>query len=87
MGTYAKYYNITEKENTVSFEDFQNFNQSNLDCKTSRVITSDGVYSCPALVNDPRGKLGENIKDAEKNVYLETQTCYDCIKRTDRLFG
>ena len=87
IGNYAKYYNISEKETNVSYCDLENFDLNKLDCKSSRVITTDGVYCCPALVNDPRGRLGEKLEDAEKNVYLETQTCCDCIKRTDKLFG
>ncbi len=87
IGNYAKYYNITDNSQSVSFEDLDNFDINNLDCKTSRVITNDGVYSCPALVNDPRGRLGESISDASDSVYLETQTCYECIKRHDNLFG
>ena len=87
MGNYAKYYNMSNETSNVSFEDLKNFDMNILDCKTSRVISIDGVYSCPALVNDPRGKLGDNLNAAVKNVYLETQTCYNCVKRNDRLFG
>ena len=58
-----------------------------LDCKKSRVQSINGVFSCPALVNDPRGKLGDNLDDASKRVYLETPICYNCINRTDKLFS
>ncbi|MCR4881153.1 MAG: radical SAM protein [bacterium] len=87
MGTYSKYYNISDKTNTVTYEDLIDFDMEILDCKTSRVISSDGIYSCPALVNDPRGRLGEKLEDSSRNVYLETQTCYDCVNRQDGLFG
>jgi len=87
MGHYAKYYYLSNAENHVTFQDIEDFNQDHLDCKNSRVLTINGIYSCPALVNDPRGKLGENLSSFAQNVYLETQTCYDCIKRNDKLFG
>ena len=86
MGNYAKYYNISETKKHVTFDDIQNFDMDILDCKNSRVMTIDGIYSCPALVNDPRGKLGEELYDAATKVYLETQTCFDCISRRDKLF-
>ncbi len=87
MGNYAKYYNISEIHKHVTFEDIKNFDMEILDCKNSRVVTINGIYSCPALVNDPRGKLGETLQDSSCNVYLETQTCFDCVKRQDKLFG
>ena len=87
MGNYAKYYNITEAKNHVSFDDIQKLDMEILDCKNSRVITINGIYSCPALINDPRGKLGEDLNDATNKVYLETQTCFDCVSRKDKLFG
>ena len=87
MGNYAKYYNISENVQNVTFDDMKNFNMEWLDCKNSRVVTIDGIYSCPALVNDPRGKLGNELSKASSDVYLETQTCYDCVSRKNKLFG
>ncbi len=87
MGNYSKYYNISEAQRHVGFEDIKNFDMEILDCKNSRVMTVNGIYSCPALVNDPRGRLGEDLNDSTNKVYLETQTCFDCISRKDKLFG
>jgi len=87
IGSYAKYHSFGAKEENVTFEDFNKIDIAMLDCKNSRVVTINGIYSCPALVNDPRGKLGDSLKDCVNNVYLETQTCYDCISMQDKLFG
>lgn len=87
MGNYAKYYHLSTQNNNVTFADLENFNEELLDCKSSRVLTINGIYSCPALVGDPRGKVGENISKSAKNVYLETPTCYNCISRKEKLFG
>ena len=87
MGNYAKYYGITETENLVTFDKLENFNCEFLDCKNSRVKSINGIFSCPALVNDPRGKLGEKLSDASKKMYLETPICYNCINREEKLFG
>ncbi len=87
IGSYSKYYNISDLKKTVTFNDLKDFNYENLDCKSSRVLTVNGVYSCPALVSDPRGRVGQTLSNSEKKVYLETETCYDCISRKEKLFG
>lgn len=87
MGTYAKYYHISDEEKQVTFDALNDFDIELLDCRNSRVLTVNGIYCCPALINDPRGRLGDNLTSFVKNVYLETQTCVDCLNRKDKLFG
>lgn len=87
LGTYAKYYHISDEEKQVTFDALNDFDIELLDCKNSRVLTINGIYCCPALINDPRGRLGDNLTSFVKNVYLETQTCVDCLNRKDKLFG
>ena len=72
---------LKEKEYTS-----EKFDLNLLDCKNSRVVTINGIYSCPALVNDPRGKIGEKLNDSSKKVYLETQVCANCVSRNEKLF-
>ena len=87
MGSYAKYYSISSTKNHVTFDDFEKFDIEKLDCQNARVLTIDGIYSCPALVNDPRGLSGRNIQDFSHKVYLETETCFECLSRNQKLFG
>ena len=87
MGSYAKYYNISDVKQIVSNEDIKDIDLNILDCKNSRVLTVNGIFSCPALINDPRGKMGESLSDSAKKVYLESETCADCIARKEKLFG
>ena len=87
MGNYAKYYNISDNSKNVTFADFENTVIERLDCHNSRVITINGIYSCPALVNDPRGKVGIQLPDSSEKVYLETETCCECLSRSTKLFG
>lgn len=54
----------------------------NLDCMSSRLFTKSGVYNCPALVNDYRGRCGANLCDFSKKCYLETEKCSLC-----KIFG
>lgn len=58
-----------------------------LDCQSGRILTAKGVYVCPFLANDHRGRCGTDFKDyAHKNV-LETDFCATCIKNEKQLFG
>lgn len=86
LGAYSKYYNISEEKQNVQYKDLENFDLNLLDCKNSRVVTINGIYSCPALINDPRGKIGEKLSDSSKKVYLETQVCTNCVARNEKLF-
>ena len=60
---------------------------SNLDCETGRILTSKGVYTCPFLANDHRGRCGSSFKDFAKKNVLETNFCTVCIKNETPLFG
>ena len=58
-----------------------------LDCEYGRILTSKGVYSCPFLANDYRGRCGSDFNDYSKNVPLETSFCQTCKKSKSELFG
>ncbi|MBE7709069.1 MAG: radical SAM protein [Cyanobacteria bacterium SIG32] len=58
-----------------------------LDCEYGRVLTTKGIYTCPFLANDHRGRSGSSFKDfADKNV-LETEYCTTCISNTKSMFA
>ncbi len=58
-----------------------------LDCEYGRVLTSKGIYSCPFLANDHRGRSGSSLKDYSKNCRLETNFCANCIKNINSYFS
>jgi len=60
---------------------------SNLDCQTGRVLTEKGVYVCPFLANDHRGRMGSNFNDFSKKMNLETDFCHSCSKNAGKVFG
>ena len=62
-------------------------NNNRLDCEYGRILTSKGVYSCPFLANDYRGRCGSNFADYSKNVPLETNFCQTCEKSNAQMFG
>lgn len=59
----------------------------NFDCKCSRVLTETGVYVCPFLANDHRGRMGADFKDFSRKMYLETDYCLTCAKNKNKMFS
>lgn len=86
-GEYSKNFEKYNENDIVTCESLQKVDFTRFDCANSRVIADNGVYSCPALVNEPRGKLGKSLSDSSKNVFLETNTCYTCQKNGINIFN
>ena len=59
----------------------------NLDCEYGRIITSKGVYACPFLANDHRGRCGTDFKDFSLKSVLETSYCNTCFQNKKQVFG
>lgn len=58
-----------------------------LDCAQGRILTDKGVYVCPFLANDHRGRMGASFKDFSKKMYLETDFCLTCARNKNKLFS
>ncbi len=58
-----------------------------LDCECGRILTAGGVYTCPFLANDYRGRCGGSFNDYTKKSSLETSFCKTCIKSGKQIFG
>lgn len=72
-------------KNSHSEPDISNW--QNLDCEYGRILTAKGVYSCPLLANDHRGRCGSDFSDYAKHNTLETSYCTTCMKNNDKMFG
>lgn len=57
------------------------------DCGAGRVLTANGVYACPFLANDHRGRMGSSLKDYSKKMYLETNFCLTCMSNKKKMFS
>ena len=73
-----------QKSNTQ--EDLQEIKGS-LDCENSRILTSKGIYTCPFLANDYRGRMGSDFSNYSKRIPLETNCCMTCIKNKEQMFA
>lgn len=80
-------FQINEYFDKYSKEDIIVEKISNIDCQTGRILTENGVYVCPFLANDHRGRMGADFKDYSKKVYLETPYCSVCSKNKEKMFS
>jgi len=74
----ASYPDYSNTENTSS--------SSATDCMYGRILTNKGIYSCPFLANDYRGRMGINFKDYSKTITAETDFCAICAANNDWIF-
>ena len=57
------------------------------DCRNGRILSAKGVYSCPFLANDYRGRCGSSFADYNKKCFLETEFCATCSKSSIPIFS
>lgn len=67
-------------------DDFE-LRSGDFDCKKGRVLTDKGIYVCPFLANDHRGRMGSDFKDFSRKMYLETGFCMTCTKNKNKIFS
>ncbi len=78
-----------EAERTGAYESWQRLRESDaleegdgawdhLQCSTSRMVTDQGVWVCPILVNEPSGRMGERLEDALGRYRLAQSACWTC---------
>jgi len=58
-----------------------------LDCEYGRILTTKGIYSCPFLANDHRGRCGSDFNDFAKKVSLDSLYCNTCLKNKRQVFA
>jgi MoaA/NifB/PqqE/SkfB family radical SAM enzyme len=49
-----------------------------LQCSNCRMVTDQGVWVCPILVNEPSGKMGETLADTLNAFPLSHPACWTC---------
>ena len=80
----------TDIQITVSHPDYndENFSKpsSKTDCQYGRILCQNGIYTCPFLANDYRGRTGSSFKDYSKTIMAETDFCATCSKNNNYIF-
>jgi AdoMet-dependent heme synthase len=62
----------------VTAELMAGYDQSQLICNHSRVITDKGVYVCPILLDAPEARLGDTLKEANRDFPMAHGACFTC---------
>lgn len=73
------------QNNEISVESVSK--DKDFDCMHSRILSKSGVYNCPQLLNDYRGRSGATLKDFSPKCYLETEKCQVCQNFGKRIFA
>ena len=81
----------TDLQINVSYPNFEDENFSkpaeNPDCKRGRILNVNGVYACPFLSGDYRGRAGSSFKDYAHSINAETDFCATCSANKKALFA
>ncbi len=64
----------------VTHEMMQEFDESQLICSHSRVVTDKGIAVCPILLEAPDAILGQSLDEATVPFALSHGACYTCFK-------
>lgn len=80
-------FTINEYFDKNSNDDIIDTEWDSLDCEYGRILTSKGIYSCPFLANDHRGRSGSTFIDFSDKTLLESPFCRTCIKNKKSMFS
>jgi sulfatase maturation enzyme AslB (radical SAM superfamily) len=67
-------------EERVTPEMMDGFDQNQLVCNHSRIVTDRGIYVCPILIEAPDARLGTNLEEALTAYPLRHHACYTCYQ-------
>lgn len=62
----------------VTEEHMLGFDPLKLQCSTSRMVTSRGVYVCPILIDAPDARMGRTIRETLRPFPLAHGACFTC---------
>jgi molybdenum cofactor biosynthesis enzyme MoaA len=62
----------------VTMEMMEGYDQGQLLCSSSRIVTAEGVHVCPILVDRPDSLMGQDLDDADRPFALSHDACYTC---------
>ena len=78
---------LLKKDSLSEIPSDTDFDNLKIECANSRTLTINGVFTCPLLSCDNRGKCGSDFNDYSQKSYLETTYCSQCIKHNNYLFS
>lgn len=69
-GGYESWQRLGEADAPASWDHLQ--------CNSCRMVTDQGVWVCPILVNEPGGRMGQTLLDSLGSFPLGYQACWTC---------
>jgi ubiquinone/menaquinone biosynthesis C-methylase UbiE/uncharacterized Fe-S cluster-containing radical SAM superfamily protein len=67
-----------ERYEYVSREMMKDYDDTQLLCTQSRMVTDQGVYVCPILIDEPDARLSDTLQGAFVEYGLRHPACYTC---------
>ncbi|MXX68783.1 MAG: radical SAM protein [Gemmatimonadales bacterium] len=65
-------------EERVTEAMMEGYDENQLLCASSRVVTNRGIYACPILIETPAARMGSTLEEASRAVRLDESACYTC---------
>jgi AdoMet-dependent heme synthase len=53
--------------------------EASLLCASGRIVTAQGVYTCPILIEHPTARLGDRLPEAARAIRLRWDACQTCV--------
>lgn len=69
-GAYESWQRLAEEDAPEGWDHLQ--------CSACRMVTDQGVWVCPILVNEPEGRMGETLADTLDSFPLGHSACWTC---------
>ncbi len=70
-------YRETERVTAAMLE---GFDQTQLVCEHSRIVTDQGVYVCPILIESPVARLGDSLAQSQTEFAIDHGACFTCYQ-------
>ncbi len=76
-----------EERRGGGYQDYERLRKGDLDdqarqalqCSSCRMVTSEGVYPCPILIEEKDARMGDKLDDGLKAIELDHPACYTCF--------
>lgn len=78
IGAEARRTRGYDADERVTADMLRDFDDTQLICSHSRMITDRGVYVCPILLDSPDARLGETVEECFRPYPLRHQACFTC---------
>ena len=78
LGRCAEFVRPYDESERVTEKCFDNYSMDNLQCATSRIVTSKGVFVCPILISAPNAWMGWSLGESLGPYTMESPACYTC---------